>query len=72
MRVGLDGAFAALYYDLGVFGEVARPSRADREIFWRTRTAAQTFEEFAEHGYSITSMASASSSERNGKPRTRL
>src|SRR5215203_4711349 len=51
--------------------EIPGSLRAEREILRLARAAAQPLEPLAEH-QSIASIASASSSERNGRPRTRL
>src|SRR4051812_19548705 len=51
--------------------EVTRTLRSESEIVRFPGATAQTLEQFAEH-QSIASIASASSSERNGRPRTRL
>src|SRR5580765_7043938 len=51
--------------------EIPGPLRAESEIVRLARAPAQLLEPLPEH-QSIASIASASSSERNGRPRTRL
>src|SRR5262245_14599570 len=70
VRVGQDQLLALLRLD-----EVARTGRAQRQVVGLTRAAAQHLGELVEpllEHQSIASIASASSSERNGSPRTRL